>query len=411
MTQKIVGSKRQLTTLLLIVFFGFLGISMPYLIFPALFLNPEYSILPANSELLSQALLLGTTLAVYPLGQFFGSPILGGLSDDYGRKWLLVGSLLMAACCNLLTGLALHWHWLWLVITSRFFAGLMEGNISIARAMAADIKSISKHETFGKINAVASVAFLVGPIMGGLLADNKIFAGATSATPFYVMSVLFFSLSLASVFLFIDSSAREFKDEKVSIWSRINLFNRLFNLFKDKQLKSLLIVSSFFALAIDVFYEFAPVYLTAKWMFGPADLILYNSLLCVALAVGNGWLAPFSSTRFLARRGIIVSAGGFALLLLGIVLTNQTLMMMGLFTLCGLVIGLGWTLITVKISDAVPDTIQGEMMGVQMSLRFLGDALICILGGLLLLVSPKLILFLAACISAATMIYYIFHKD
>ncbi len=149
----------------------------------------------------------------------------------------------------------------------------------------------------------------------------------------------------------------------------------------------LLIVSSFFALAIDIFYEFAPVYLTAKWMLGPADLILYNSLLCVALAVGNGWLAPFSSTRFLARRGIILSIGGFAFLLLGIVLTNQTLMMMGLFTLCGLAIGLGWTLITVKISDAVPDTIQGEVMGVQMSLRFLGDALICILGGLLLLVS------------------------
>ena len=225
------------------------------------------------------------------------------------------------------------------------------------------------------------------------------------------MSLLFLSLSLASMFLFVDSPARALNKEKGSIWSRFNLFNRLLCLFENKQLKSLLIVSSFFALAIDVFYEFAPVYLTTKWMLGPADLILYNSLLCVALAVGNGWLAPFSSTRFLARKSIVLSTGGFALLLLGTVLTNQTLMMMGLFTLCGLVIGLGWTLITVKISDAVLDTVQGEVMGVQMSLRFLGDAFICVLGGMLLLISSKLILICAACMSAATMVYYITCKD
>src|SRR5437899_299513 len=98
------SAKRQLTTILFIVFFGFLGISMPYLIFPALFLNPDYTILTQDWSPSSNALLLGVTLAAYPLGQFIGAPILGALSDDYGRKRLLSGSLLIAALCNLLTG-------------------------------------------------------------------------------------------------------------------------------------------------------------------------------------------------------------------------------------------------------------------------------------------------------------------
>ena len=85
---------------------------------------------------------------------------------------------------------------------------------------------------------------------------------------------------------------------------------------------------------------------------------------------------------------------------------NSTLLMMLLFGLSGLVIGLGATFMTVDISNSVSDAIQGEVMGVQISLRVLGDALICLFGGALLLLSSKLILILAAVISMIIMIYY-----
>jgi DHA1 family tetracycline resistance protein-like MFS transporter len=401
--------RKQFYTILLIVFLGFLGISMPYLIFPALFLNPAYSILPETWSTSSHAILLGVTLAAYPFGQFIGSPILGALSDDYGRKRLLSGSLVVAALCNFLTGLALDWEMLSLVIFSRFAAGIMEGNVAIARAMAADIKSISKHETFGKINAAASIAFLIGPLMGGLLADDKIIDGLTVSSPFYFISFLFLGLSVLSIIIIqikdpipLISSESEIQ----RIWSRFNLIKKLSILFQNKRLRFLMLVSTFFTLAIDVFYEFAPVYLTAKWTLGPVELVSYNSVLCVALAIGNGWLASYFSKHYSSRRGIIGSMGGLALFLIGTVLTDQPILMIMLFLFSGLVIGLGVTLITVKISDSVSDSIQGEVMGTQLSLRVLGDAVICLLGGVLLLLSPKIILILAAIISAATAVYF-----
>lgn len=400
------AQKRQFWVILTIVFLGFLGISMPYLIFPALFINPTLSILPSNWTESSRALFLGATLAAYPLGQFIGSPILGSLSDDYGRKRLITISLLISAVCNLLTAYAIEGQQLTLLIISRFMAGLMEGNVAIARAMAADLTLLSKHETFGRINAATSIAYLIGPLLGGLMTDQSLSEKLTTATPFYVICILFFCLAALSLLILKQTSITS-PIQPRSFWQRINLFKRLTRLFSNKYLQFLMITSTCFTLAVDIFFEFSPVYLTVKWTLDPAQLVIYNGVVCLGLAVGSGWLPAFLSSRVSNRLTIIFAMGAFALLLSGIVLTDSTFLMMSLFALCGLAIGLATTLITVKISDSVSDDIQGEVMGVQISLRVLGDAIICLAGGALLLLSYKLILIFAAILSGFTMIYYL----
>lgn len=399
--------KRQFWIILTIVFLGFVGISVPYLIFPSLFLNPGYSILPEDWGASSRALFLGITLAAYPLGQFIGSPVLGSLSDEYGRKPLMWISLLIAAFCNLLSGLAIDWQHLGWLIISRFMAGLMEGNIAIARAMAADLQTLSKHKTFGKINAAASIAFLLGPLLGGLMTDPELFHGLTTSTPFYFICLLFFALAALSA-LVLTESATEAVNEIRSFWERIHISKRISKLFSSNpRLQFLMLTSTSFTLAVDIFYEFGPVYLTTKWALNPSDLIIYNGMLCLTLAIGNGWLPGLFSTRPVIRTAIIASIGGLALCLLGMILVNSSPLMLLLFGLAGLVIGLAVTLLTVKISDSVSNAIQGEVMGVQLSLRVLGDACICLLGGVLLMVSSKLILIVAAIISAVSMVYYL----
>lgn len=396
---------RQLIVVLTIVFFGFVGISMPYLIFPALFLNPTYSILPADTNASSQALLLGITLASYPLGQFIGSPILGALSDDYGRKRLLAASLLVTAACNLLTGVAIAWHHLPTLIASRFAAGLMEGNIAIARAMASDMKLISKHKTFGKINAAASIAYVLGPLLGGLLSDGGIADGLTPSTPFYCTALLFVGLSALAAWMITTDTSRTRLHTR-SIFERFRIFSRTRMLFVNKHLQFFMIVYAVFSLATDIFFEFGPVYLTSKWLFGPLELTVYNGLLSLALAAGSGWLPAFVSSRFSSRLAISLSCVGMILCLVGIVITDSKPLMLLYFALIGVVIGLNATLLTVKISDSAAEEIQGEVMGVQIALRVLGNAAICILGGVLLLLSSKAILVFAALLVVATLIYY-----
>lgn len=396
----------QFLVILFIVFVGFLGISMPYLIFPALFLNPDYTILPTNWGESSRAILLGITLAAYPFGQFIGSPILGSLSDDYGRKPLMSGSLFIAALCNLLTGFAIEWQGVGLLIFSRFVAGVMEGNIAIARAMAADMKAISKHDSFGKINAVISIAFLLGPLVGGILTDKNLWGGFTTSFPFYFICCLFFVLSAISAIL-LEAAVVDASKNARTFWQRINLLKRLSELFSNKRLKFLLITSTCFTLAADIFYEFGPVYLTIKWGLGPSQMIMFNGALCVGLAIGNGFLPKFFSSRFSKRFGIVCSTAGLAIFLISIISVNSAYLIFLLFGLAGLMIGIAVTLITVKISNSASDAIQGEVMGVQLSLRVLGDAIICLFGGVLLLVSSKLIISFAALVSLTACIYYV----
>lgn len=398
--------KRQFWVILIIVFLGFLGISIPYLIFPALFFNTGFSIVPDTWGDASRAIFLGITLAAYPLGQFLGSPILGSLSDDYGRKPILVVSLVVAGLSNLLCGWAITWQHLGILILSRFLSGIMEGNIAIARAMASDLKLLSKHETFGKINAMASIAYLIGPLIGGVLTDTSLFEELTIATPFYVVFIIFIALAGLATAILSQTSVSNSKEIR-TVWQRINLVERLSSLFANQRLKFLMIISTLFTLAVDIFYEFGPVYLTMKWALLPSDLIIYNAGLCLGLAIGNGWLASWTSKlQFNQRHVILSSIAGFTLLLIGMVQTNSMPLILFLFSISGLFIGLAVTLITVKISNSVDDTIQGEVLGVQLALRVLGDGIICLIGGFLLLISSKIILLFAALLAAGTFIYY-----
>ncbi|CRX37926.1 Major facilitator superfamily transporter [Estrella lausannensis] len=216
---------------------------------------------------------------------------------------------------------------------------------------------------------------------------------------------MFVLLSGASL-LFLREDALAEPVAARSVWQRFNLYKRLSVLFTNQRLKFLLFVSTSFSLAVDIFYQFAPVYLTEKWTLAPSDLIIYNAFLCVSLAVGNGWLAGYVSRQFDRQKAVIFSTTAVGALLVGIILAESPFVMFLLYGSMGIVIGLAVTLLTVKISDSVSDAIQGEVLGVQIALRVLGEALICLLGGVLLLISPKLVLGLAAMMTGLAMLYY-----
>ena len=101
----------QLWLFALLAMIGSIGVSLPYPLFAPLLLSSGHiSMFFFHSSIKSPAVLFGLILAVYPLGLFIGSTILGSLSDHYGRQKLIVGSLLSAMIGYVLTAFALHTH-------------------------------------------------------------------------------------------------------------------------------------------------------------------------------------------------------------------------------------------------------------------------------------------------------------
>ncbi|MBV9006561.1 MAG: MFS transporter, partial [Solirubrobacterales bacterium] len=75
-----------------VVFVGFLGYSLMIAAFTPMILRNDNGMLPQTASLTERSLVLGLLVALYPLGQFLGSPVLGALSDRYGRRSILIGS-------------------------------------------------------------------------------------------------------------------------------------------------------------------------------------------------------------------------------------------------------------------------------------------------------------------------------
>ena len=143
---------------------------------------------------LSQAALWGGTLTVvFAINQFLFSPALGGLSDAYGRRPVLLVALFVMALDYLVMALAQS---LWLLFIGRVVGGITAATQSTASAYMADISSKEdKAKNFGLLGAAFGVGFILGPMLGGLLSEYG------SRAPFYAAAAIAFLNMLFGYFV------------------------------------------------------------------------------------------------------------------------------------------------------------------------------------------------------------------
>ncbi len=407
--------KSRLIVILLITFIGFVGASIAYPILPPLFLETHHhTIISPEWSMGTKRLLLGLTLALFSLGQFIGSPILGKHADLYGRKKVLIVSLIASTIGYVLTAIALKTNCFWLLLFSRFWTGLMEGTFSIVRAIAAEFTQIGKFISFGRINTMAAIGFIAGPLLGGFFSNDQIVPWFSYALPF-TFAALASILALVLAYKKLPSYQKQHAHQSTPIWRQLNIVRQFKLLFLNHpKLKHLLIISTIFTFSVDIFYEFGPVFLAGKWLMSPAQISIYNVVLSITLALGASIIPHYLSKRA-SIKTILVSAMTTTALIFGCMVIFQYPTPMLLFFACaGLSITSVTTTITIHISNTAHPSIQGEVMGAQVSLRTLGEALICLVGGFMIivsLISPIILSCLSALTAASLCFYYLRPKS
>src|SRR5512147_2865222 len=149
---------KRLFSIILVVFIDLLGFS---LILPLL---PYY----AETFKASQTV-TGILIASYALMQLIGAPILGRLSDRFGRRPVLLLSVFGTFLGFLLLGFA---NALWMLFVSRIIDGLTGGNLSVAQAYISDVTDAKdRSKGLGMIGAAFGLGFIIGPVSGGLLSQ------------------------------------------------------------------------------------------------------------------------------------------------------------------------------------------------------------------------------------------------
>lgn len=114
-----------------------------------------------------QAFWYGAVTFAFGLANFFGAPVLGALSDRYGRRPVLLIGFSGLALSLFVTGVATA---LWMLIVVRLFSGAMQANAAVANAYVADITPPEdRARRFGLLGAAFGLGFTLGPVLGGLL--------------------------------------------------------------------------------------------------------------------------------------------------------------------------------------------------------------------------------------------------
>jgi MFS transporter, DHA1 family, tetracycline resistance protein len=139
----------------------------------------------AHVDLSAAARYGGWLMFVYAGMQFLFAPVIGNLSDRYGRRPLLIFSLMMLGIDFLISGLAPTLFWLFL---ARFLSGIAGASVSTAGAYIADVTPPEQRAgNFGLLGAAFGVGFMIGPALGGILGDISV------RLPFFVSAALAFA--------------------------------------------------------------------------------------------------------------------------------------------------------------------------------------------------------------------------
>ncbi len=316
-----------LPIVLFTVFIDLLGVGILIPVVPQLLANPAsaFYLLPAGWSYKDGLILLGFLTAIYPFMQFLATPILGQLSDRYGRKRLLAISLFGTAVSYVLFAIGIVTKNIPLLFFSRAFDGITGGNLAVAQAAVADVTTPDKRtRNFGLIGAIFGLGFIAGPYIGGKLSTagvTLLHVGAlklvtptwfSAATPFWFAAVLS-ALNVTLVLTIFPETLAKVQSTLAIKWNQsIKNIGRAFNL---PGLRTVFVMTFLFWAGFTFFTTFFSVFMISKLHFTASNIGDYFAYIGLWVAFTQAALTAILAKRFANYQILRFSVIGLALAL------------------------------------------------------------------------------------------------
>ncbi len=366
------SSRRIKAVIVVSVFLNFMGFTVIAPVIP--FLISQYST-PGQT-----ALFVGLMMSIYGLCAFIAAPVLGAVSDRYGRRPVLLISLAGSALGYVVFGIG---GAMWVLFAGRIIEGLTAGNISTLYALVADVTPPQDRGRFyGILGATGGLGFMLGPALGGLLGERSL------AMPLFVAAGLSL-LNLLWIYLAVPESRPQGRSSSASLGDMLNPFGTLMDALGFRALRIAFAAVFLFCLAGTMLQSNLSVFLKDQLSFGPGRIGAYLFVVGVMDILSQGFISGRLLSRYsaplIARWGLSVNVIG-ALLVASVAFIPSSPLLFIAIAVFVLGDGLFQPAISGVIANATPDDLHGRVQGAnqaqQSIARFVGPVAGALLYGL-----------------------------
>jgi DHA1 family tetracycline resistance protein-like MFS transporter len=352
------SNKRAVYFILLTVMIDAIGIGLIMPVMPDLLQDL------GGSTLANAAIWGGILSTVFALMQFVFGPMVGNISDRFGRRKVLLVSLAVMSLDYVVMGFAQS---LWLLFVARVLGGITAANHSTASAVIADVsKPEERGANFGLLGAAFGIGFILGPVIGGIAAEWG------PRAPFFVAAVLAGGITVFGYFALeetvTDENRRAFEWKRALPWGAFAAVGRLYNQSR------MLVVLFFQEIAFMVYPVVWAFYTKAKFGWDPLLIGVSLGAFGVMMALSQGLLIRMVIPRLGEYRTAMLGLSMEFLSFVGLAFAPTTGVIFALLPLSAIGMLAGPAMQGI-MSRAVPDNAQGELQGVISSVRAIASIL------------------------------------
>ncbi len=399
--------KKTLLILFVTLLIDMIGVGMIIPIIPIIFTDPTSpSFLLSGYTTGEQYLFAGLLTALFGLMQFLGAPLLGELSDVYGRKKLLILGVGVLAVSQLLFGFGIEIGSLTLLFFSRAIAGLAGANFSIAQASIADItEPKDRAKNFGLIGAAFGIGFILGPTLGGLLSHTF----NNAAVPFWIASLLGIG-NVLFVSLFLPETHQKRRAEHN--FHFLKGIQNILAAWRDKDARPVYLSSFLYMSGFVFFTSFIGILLVARFGLSESAVGTFFGASGIWMVITQLVILRFLAGRYSEKTILWYAVPLVAVALIGYPLMPSIALLYAFIPVLAIPNGLSMANFGALVSKSVSAERQGAALGINGSLMALSQGIIPLCAGvvsaLLGLVAPFFIG--AGLVIGAWLILFVFLK-
>lgn len=373
-------TNRYLPPILLTTFINMLAVGIIIPVIAPIIVGNTTGIFEASFPETSRHIVMGFLTACFPVAQFFGAPYLGGLSDRFGRRPILLVSLVGSAIGFALFAYAIRINSLELMFASRLLDGFTGGNLSVVFSAISDISDQkARAKNFGLVGMTFGLGFILGPMTGGLLSSPEIVSWFNEETPFWVTGFLFVVACLLVIYWFPETN----QNRRVV---KVNLFSGLSNIalaLRQSNLRVILSALFFQTLGFSFFVQFFQVFLVGKHGYGPEEIGWLFGYVGLFIAFTQGGLVRILTKYFSSVALAKVANFTLAVALPFVLLPDDAAWIYAVCPFIAMSQGVLGPNMTAIVSFQATSEQQGSILGINQSIQSLGQAVPPIIAGVL----------------------------